>query len=388
MNTISDHNKDVAIICSHYSPFGGIETLGLNIINELIKNEIQVSLLTRPGQKWPIQHDKLQIIPLGIHRGDRFLQAFLFNHAVNEYLSAHLFDCIFSLDRVSFSTHLHAGSGTHKSFLDVKNKNSNAVQRLFRKTSLFHLYTLYIEKQGFTNQGVKKIWCISNLVKEDICHDYPVDQNKIQVIPGCLDWEKIGQTFKQRQETARRLSLKHHLSLEKNHLLFLGSGFSRKGLDIAIKGLACLPDSYELIVIGKGSQQNYTKLISTLDLSQRVHLLGPQENGWEYASLCKAFVLPSRYEPFGLAAAEAQAMGLPVLITDKTGYKDCLAADAGIILEQPADDERIKISFRQLSSLIKNPKLGPEQIRNNVEYLDNKLIFKRIIVDFLGIKLP
>ncbi|QTA80188.1 Glycosyltransferase, family I [Desulfonema limicola] len=385
---MADENKKIAVICSNYSPYGGVEKLGLDIIKELLKQGIQVSLLTFPRQKWPLTHNKLQIIPLGISRGNRFLQAFLFNRGVNKYLSEHSFDCIFSLDRVSVFTHLHAGGGTHKSFLDIKNKNSSIMSRIFRKTSFFHLYTLYIEKKGLTaNPMLKKIWCISNLVKQDICKDYPVDKDKIQVIPGGMDWKKTGETFEKRDETALKLCLKHNLSLEKNYLLFLGSGFSRKGLDTALKGIAWLPDSYELIIVGKGSQQNYSKLASNLGISKKVHFLGPQENGWKYASLCKAFVLPSRYEPFGLAAAEAQAMGLPVLISDKTGYMDCLVENkTGVILKSDADEENIKKAFNKLLNLIENPEMTPGQIRDNIKYLNNEIIMKRVIQDFMEIQ--
>ena len=45
-------------------------------------------------------------------------------------------------------------------------------------------------------------------------------------------------------------------------------------------------------------------------------------------------VLPSRYEPFGLAAAEVQAMGIPVLVSENTGYAELvLPGRSGIILK-------------------------------------------------------
>ena len=79
---------------------------------------------------------------------------------------------------------------------------------------------------------------------------------------------------------------------------------------------------YHLLVVGKGSVGRYAKLSVELDIQERVHFLGPQPDGWRYASLCKALVLPSRYDPFGGAAAEGNAMGVPVLISDMTGYID------------------------------------------------------------------
>lgn len=181
--------QTVAIIRSNYSTHGGIEKVTLNCMEGLLSAGVKLTLLTYPGQNWPISHKNLKIISLGISRGNRFIQALLFNRAVNKYLSANHFDIILSLDKMSQFTHLRAG-GTHKSFLKTKNENSNAIERIFRKTSFFHSYVLYLEKQGFSNPRLKKIWCISNLVKDDICKDYAVDKDKIQIIPGGIDWKK------------------------------------------------------------------------------------------------------------------------------------------------------------------------------------------------------
>ena len=160
--------KKVALIRSSYSAYGGVERTALSIIKGLLKTGVKVTLLTWPCQDWPISHKNLQVVPLGIHWGNRFCQAWLFNRAVKKYLSPHSFDCIFSLDRVCQFTHLHGGGGTHKAFLKIRNENSNAIKRIFRKTSPFHAYTLYLEKKGLSNSKLKKIRCNSNLVKDDI----------------------------------------------------------------------------------------------------------------------------------------------------------------------------------------------------------------------------
>jgi len=379
-------NKKVALIRSSYSAYGGVERTALSIIKELLKTGVKVTLLTWPCQDWPISHKNLQVVPLGIHWGNRFWQAWLFNRAVNRYLSTHSFDCIFSLDRVSRFTHLHAGGGTHKAFLKIRNKNSNAIERIFRKTSPFHAYTLYLEKKGFSNPKLKKIRCNSNLVKNDIRQDYHVDQDKLQVIYSSIDWKGIGAFFNQRSIIASELCKEHNIDPEWNCLLFLGSGFSRKGLDTAIKGLHVLPESYHLLIVGNGSQRPYLRQASKLGVSRRVHFLGAQEKGWKYASICKALVLPSRYDPFGGAAAEAQAMGLPVLVSDKTGYADwVMPGNNGVILESPMTKDKIENASRELLQLIENPKMTPTQIRDHNKDLDNDIISEKLIQEFLEI---
>ncbi|HUU39472.1 MAG TPA: glycosyltransferase family 4 protein [Desulfatiglandales bacterium] len=363
-----------------------MERTALSTIKGLLNRGVKVTLLTWPCQNWPISHIDLRIVQLGIHWGNRFLKSWMFNWAVNRYLSTNPFEYIFSFDRASQFTHLHAGGGTHKTFLRIKNESSNIAVRMFRKASLFHAYTLYMEKKGFSNPRLKKVRCNSNLVKDDIRQNYYIDQDKLQVIHSSIDWKEIGTAFQQKSIIATELYRRHDISPEWKCLLFLGSGFSRKGLDIAIEGLRVLPESYHLVVVGKGSPRIYLSRALKLGLLDRVHFLGAQEKGWKYASICKALVLASFYEPFGGAAAEAQAMGLPVLVSDKNGYMDwVIPGKNGLILESPITNDKIHNAFKRLVELIENPKMTPEQIRQYIKDLDNEVILEKLINEFLEI---
>jgi len=378
-----DDINEIAVIRSSYSPYGGLEIRTAELIKRLLATGAKISLLTLPHQKWPISHPNLKIIPRGSLIKNRLWQLWRFERSVCNYLSVHSFRAVFSLDRVSCFTHFSAGEGSHKTFLRVKNNDSNTAARLFRKISLFHVYTLYIEKKGFHNPKLKKIHCCSNMVAEDIGNDYQIDSEKFQIIYNGINWREIGNTFNNRAFIGEELLKIHILDPSNNLILFLGSGFDRKGLDIAINGLVFLPQSYHLIVVGKDSCRAYMRQAEKLGLKKRVHFLGPQVQGWRYASICKAMILPSRYEPFGLAAAEGQAMGIPVLVSENTGYAELVSPGRnGIILK---NNGNIKQAFTELQHLIENPVMSPSQIREEISHLDNDIIFGKIIREFLGI---
>lgn len=377
--------KKIALIRSSYSPYGGAETLTAALLHNILESNVAVSLLTLPHQKWPISHPNLKIIPLGSLVKNRLWQLWRFEQSVCNYLENHSFDCVFAIDRVSCFTHFHAGGGSHKTFLRVKNQNSNQISRLFRNISLFQASTLYIEKKGYSNPTLKKIHCCSQMVANDLCNDYPIDPNKCQIIFNGINWKEMGSVFDNRATVASELIKSHGLNPELNYLLFLGSGYSRKGLDISIEGLSGLPDSYHLIVIGKDNERAYIQQSKKLGIKHRVHFFGSQKEGWRYASLCKGFILPSRYEPFGLAAAEAQAMGVPVLISENTGYAELvLPGENGIILKNLVNRDNIRQAFEEFKELIEKPRMSPEQIREQISHLDNALIFKKMR-EFLGI---
>lgn len=375
--------KKIALIRSSYSPYGGAETLTAELILRILKTDVEISLLTLPNQNWPMTHPRLKIIPLGSLIKNRLWQLWRFEYAVRDYLSAHSFDAVFALDRVSCFTHFHGGGGSHKTFLRLKNETSSAPARWFRKMSLFHACNLYIERKGFHNSMLKKIHCCSKMVVRDISVDYQVASEKFQVIYNGINWREIGEAFNKRDVIGDELLRKHRFNPSHHRLLFLGSGFDRKGLDIAINGLVFLPESYHLIVVGKDHCGAYIRQSEKLGLQNRVHFLGPQPQGWKYASICKAMILPSRYEPFGLAAAEVQAMGLPVLVSENTGYAELIQAGRnGIVIK---NNEDIKNAFQALQNLIENAPLSPSQIREEISCLDNDIISEKIIREFLEI---
>jgi len=378
--------KKIALIRSGYSPFGGIEMHALSLMKHLLAHKVHIHLLTWPDQDWPLEHPNLTIVPIGHHWGSRLYQSWHFNRSVRRYLKNHSFDCVFSMDQVETCTHIHAGGGSHRVFLQIKNQHSPAISRLFRRLSLFHKLILSLERKAFTNSSLKKIRCCSAMVQSDISAHYNVPEEKMIVIHNGIDWSGIGKIFEKRQVIQSELLDKHKLNKEWQFILFLGSGFERKGLDIAIKGLKYIDNNFNLLVIGKGSEKPFNQLARANGVNDRVHFLGPQPNGWQFAAMCKGFVLPSRYEPFGRAAAEVQAMGLPALVSNRTGYAELIQEEeTGIILRFPDTDSEIQQSFERFAAIMKTPKLSATQIRNRIEILDDQHVIQLLINEFLGL---
>lgn len=112
-----------------------------------------------------------------------------------------------------------------------------------------------------------------------------------------------------------------------------------------------LPD-WDLRIIGEGELRPYLeRLISELNLKGRVFLPGLSGDiDREYAA-ASLFVLPSRYEAFGLATAEAMTYGLPAI-----GFADCpgtneIIADGynGVLVK---GDDRVKSLSESMERLM------------------------------------
>lgn len=119
----------------------------------------------------------------------------------------------------------------------------------------------------------------------------------------------------------------------------------QKGFDVLIDALALLQTKLaanrtpiHLWIIGEGScRKNLEQQAKALNL-QNVKFIGYQSEPEKYLAKADLFVLPSRFEGFGLAAAEAMFLGLPVILTNFGGLASRLqhGQEAHIVpLENP-----------------------------------------------------
>jgi len=101
-----------------------------------------------------------------------------------------------------------------------------------------------------------------------------------------------------------------------------------KGIDLLIKAFALvikqLPNIH-LLIVGSGPDTvELKKLVTELNLESSVTFFG--EASWETAmhqmALMDIVVVPSRFEGFGLSAAEAMAMDKPVVATNVFGLSE------------------------------------------------------------------
>jgi glycosyltransferase involved in cell wall biosynthesis len=143
-----------------------------------------------------------------------------------------------------------------------------------------------------------------------------------------------------------KFRVKWGIDSEEFLILFLGRLIPRKGADMLIESFreAC-PVSGILVIAGPEGEPGYLELLRNqvrqLALETRVLFTGPLYDEEKKAALADAdlFVLPSRYENFANAAAEAIACQVPVIVTDSCGISSLVDQRAGIVV--PVDREAL-----------------------------------------------
>jgi glycosyltransferase involved in cell wall biosynthesis len=115
---------------------------------------------------------------------------------------------------------------------------------------------------------------------------------------------------------------------------FLARIHPKKNLDVLIDAMSHLPGHVRLVIAGDGPADlihSLRRQADRLGVSERVEWLGfvePAERSDLFARL-DLLAMPSAFESFGLAAAEAMLEGLPVLVSERTGIAEVIVRHGG-----------------------------------------------------------
>lgn len=145
-----------------------------------------------------------------------------------------------------------------------------------------------------------------------------------------------------------------------------GRAVSQKGLDLLLRALDTCEETVASADVYAGhGQPEYEKICRTLAARCRVPVRWrgwlPQEELMRVLPSYSALVMPSRFEPLGLLAAEAIGAGVPVAGSDTGGLSDLVRAGGGAPIpcgpDGPAPED-IATAIRSLPGLVPVP---PEQ---------------------------
>jgi glycosyltransferase involved in cell wall biosynthesis len=162
--------------------------------------------------------------------------------------------------------------------------------------------------------------------------DYGVPADRITVAPPGTDRPAVA------------IAPRAHHDADEVALLAVGSAVPRKGYDVLCAALAELSAvRWRLTIAGDMGRDPATAArlkgdIARFGLGDKVRIedaVTPDRLATLYAR-ADLFVLPSRYEGFGMAFAEAIAHGLPVIGTTAGAIPDVVPPSAGILV--PPDD--------------------------------------------------
>ncbi len=225
---------------------------------------------------------------------------------------------------------------------------ANVKQRLLQKIALTIVKPIYVADAKFVAKQIKRLMPSSNPI----------------VITNGVDINKFKPSSEHKKTLLKKASLPDTLK-------YIGCAARLepvKAHDVLIKALHQLPQNIGLLLAGTGSMQGeLQKLIFQLKLDKRVFFLGHIDNMTNFYPLLDVFCLSSNNEGLPLAPMEAQACGVPAVLTDVGGCKEAVCSKTGIIV-QPNNVDMLSNALRK--TLNQNYNDSPREFIKNKRSID------------------
>jgi len=289
----------IGIVRRGHSATGGAEAYLLRLaaaLRELGKETKLITSADWPADRWPFG----EILRLAGDSPTDFAAAF---SKESTGCDIHL-----SLERVPGCEVYRAGDGVHAAWLNRRNAFEPFWKRLTRGLNRKHSQILELERRVFDPANTRAIIANSQMVRDEILAHFPYPADRIHIVRnGIRPWGELPP-----RDTARK---KFGLDPEVFCLLFLGTGWERKGLSTALGAVRML-DSAKLLVAGRGPADLYR--------CDNAQFLGPVSDIASLFAAADLMVAPTWYDPFSNACLEALAAGLPVITTPANGFSEIL----------------------------------------------------------------
>ncbi len=327
----------IAVLRQRVSGFGGAETTVGHLIRGLAAAGHQVIVLSAAppyeGQQAPRPQVRHVQVPVWGKKTGRLL-SFAFN--ARRFLRQIDVQIVFSLERTLFQHVYRAGDGCHREWLARRARFLSSPARLAQQLSLFHQTMLWLERHLFSEPHLKLVIANSRQVKGEVRRHYGFDPARMRLVYNGLDRER----FHPLPAAAQHMAA-HRLGAPEGGkiVLFVGSGFARKGLAYLIEAFGSLKNkNAQLWVVGKGKTGPYQKLAAEVGVADRLTFWGPKEDVTPFYQAASVVALPTLYDPCSNVVLEALGCGVPVVTTSANGASEFIApGENGAVLPGPDD---------------------------------------------------
>lgn len=316
----------IALVRGRYDPFGGAERFVQNAVAALRDQGAALTIVTR---RWP-DHDGTALVLDPFYVGG-WWRDWSFARAVCAELSRRHFDLVQSHERIACCDVYRAGDGVHAEWLAQRSRIQSPARRLATSLNPHHRFLLDAERRLFTGERLRAVICNSAMVRDEIRARFSTYPARLVLIRNAVDAARFHPGLRPEFRDAVRNQVK--LPRDANVVVYVGSGFERKGVGALLQALARADRTTCALVVGKDKHApRYMAQAKSLGLAERVRFVGAVSDVRPYYAAADSFVLPTLYDPFPNAALEAMASGLPVVTTTKCGAAEVLReAETGFV---------------------------------------------------------
>ncbi|MCF6148486.1 MAG: glycosyltransferase family 4 protein [Candidatus Kuenenia sp.] len=339
---------------------GGVERYVCNLAEQLIDKKHEVHVFTHC---YPEKEDKRFVfhhVPAVSFWSPLKYWTFAVNVPLVVKKTGIRFDIVHGFTQTLYQDIYRVGGGCHWDYmLHTYPLTQTAFGKVLLCLNPRHMSLLLLEKMIFNKKRYRQVTCISEMCKEELMSHYKIPSKDIVVIYNGVNTKFFspGNSLKYRDS----VRIMYDVAPDDVLLMFVGSGFKRKGLIHVINALAMvdLQKNFKLLVIGKGDERRFRSIAKEKGIYERVIFAGTSKEIHKIYAAGDIFVFPSEYDAFGTACLEAMASGLPVIVSKTSGASEIIDDGVdGFIIEHPIDAKEIANYLNTLYEKEKRKQMG------------------------------
>lgn len=337
----------VALVHMRQRGTGGTERYLNQIAKHLGSAGHEVTIVCRSHEEAP--HPSVRFIVLRPFAVGGAWRMWSFARAVERHVSAVHYDVVFGLGKTWSHDVIRLGGGCHETYLELAHDATLRPKRWAFPTLPKHRLAIAIERRALRPGAYRRVVTNSQMVRRDVCNRHGVPPDLVSVIYNGVDLERFHPRRKSTE--GARVRQAHGFGRDQFVVLFLGSGYGRKGLDLVLGALpSVVPElpHLRLLVVGYDSaQRHFEAEAARLGLAERVAFAGGRRDTEAYFAAADLYVLPTRYDPFASTTLEAMASGVPVITTSHNGASELMQhrVHGSIVTARGDDDLALELSW-------------------------------------------
>jgi len=258
-----------------------------------------------------------------------------------------------SFGRTADADVIRCEGGAHAGYLEEARRWEGGASSAVRALSTYHAAQCRMEALGFRSARLSLVASISRLVGDDLERRFAIPHSKMEVLYNGVDLER----FRPAPDPRMRDEVREQLGIDATApvVIFIGSGFARKGLKGLIEAWPLLDAKPYLIVAGHDRAPGfYQALARRLHVERRILFLGRRNDAANLLAASDALALPSLFEAFGNVVLEAMASGVPVLTSARCGAAEVLPAQLRpFVVQDPMNPAEIA---QRLKAILEAPR--------------------------------
>ncbi len=307
----------IALVHKRQSGVGGTERYLEQVALGLVARGHEVTLVCHKHERPPagVACVSLPVLAVGARR-----RAAAFARAVERHVNGAGYDLVYSLGKTWTHDVIRLGGGSVQTWFDRVHPPTHPPSTRQRR---FYEIALEIEGRALAPGAARRVIVNSEMVRRDVVTQRGLPDDRVTVVRNGVDLHRFDPAANAGAGRALRAAL--DIPRSAFVVLFLGTGFRRKGLELLLEALPAVAERRELhcVVVGSDAEGSGCEQRARQSfLAPFVHFLGKRRDAEACYAAADLFALPTRYDASANATLEALASGLPAITTASDGASE------------------------------------------------------------------